>query len=147
MEYRYTQIGKIIIAAVGITVGVALFLFWMDGALHPIAVVVIILLLFVLSQFHSLTVEIKDNNLVCRFGHGLIRKRISLSDVNEVRLVRNPWYAGWGIRWIPGRYWLWNISGVRAVELVLKDGKRFRIGTDEPELLVKAIQSNKIMLI
>ena len=44
---------------------------------------------------------------------------------------------------MPGKYWLWNVSGFRAVELVFKDGKRFRIGTDEPESLIRAIENNK----
>ena len=44
---------------------------------------------------------------------------------------------------MPGQYWLWNVSGLQAVELVLNNGKRFRIGTDEPENLVNAIQINK----
>jgi hypothetical protein len=35
---------------------------------------------------------------------------------------------------------VWNVSGFQAVELTLKDGSRFRIGTDEPEALVHAIE-------
>jgi len=40
---------------------------------------------------------------------------------------------------------LWNVSGLRAVEFLLKDGSRFRIGTDEPEALVKAIEANRVL--
>ena len=53
--------------------------------------------------------------------------------------MRNPWYVGWGIRLGPG-YWLWNVSGLSAVELVLADDRRFRVGTDEPEALSRAIE-------
>ncbi len=90
-------------------------------------------------MFSSLTVAI-EKTLTCRFGVGLIRKTIPLSDVDHVRAVLNSWLVGWGIRWIPGRYWVWNVSGLRAVELIMKDGTRFRIGTDEPEALVQAIE-------
>jgi hypothetical protein len=38
---------------------------------------------------------------------------------------------------------LWNVSGFDAVELVLDDGRRFRIGTDEPLALAAAIGREK----
>jgi hypothetical protein len=43
---------------------------------------------------------------------------------------------------MPGQYWVWNVSGLDAVELTLRSGRRFRIGTDEPEELAKAIAMN-----
>ena len=52
--------------------------------------------------------------------------------------VRNPWYCGWGIRLGPTG-WLWNVSGFDAVELTLTDGRRFRVGSDEPGQLVAAL--------
>jgi hypothetical protein len=36
--------------------------------------------------------------------------------------------------------WLYNVAGRGAVEITLKGGRRFRIGTDEPERLCYAIQ-------
>lgn len=143
MEYRHTQFGTIIIFAVGIFVAAILVHFLLSGSIHPIEAGVAILLLITLFLFASLTVEINHGSVVCNFGPGLIRKEIKLSDVTDVRPVTNSWLAGWGIRWMPGRYMLWNISGFQAVELTLTNGKRFRIGTDEPDLLVRAIQINK----
>jgi hypothetical protein len=84
-----------------------------------------------------------DRNVICYFGPGLIRKKIALADIREVHAVRNSWVAGWGIHWMPGRYWLWNVSGLDAVELTLTSGKKFRIGTDEPESLIRAIHISK----
>ncbi len=52
--------------------------------------------------------------------------------------MRNPWYYGWGIRLTPTG-WMYNISGLDAVQLQLASGKRFRIGTDEPVQLKSAI--------
>jgi hypothetical protein len=118
------------------------FLLWFSETLCPMKLTVLVVLLGVLALFCSLTVEIKDLVLVCSFGPGLIRKTIHLSDIDKVLVVRNPWYAGWGIRWMPGQYWLWNVSGLQAVELIGKSGKRFRIGTNEPEALAQAIQAN-----
>jgi len=53
--------------------------------------------------------------------------------------VKNPWYYGWGIRFTP-HGWLYNVSGLHAVEIELKNGKKYRIGTDVPENLEKAIR-------
>jgi hypothetical protein len=77
-----------------------------------------------------------------RFGVGLIRKRIPLRDVQAWREVRNPWYAGWGIRMGPGGV-IWNVSGLDAVELALPEGRHFRIGSDEPAALAAAIARTK----
>lgn len=37
--------------------------------------------------------------------------------------------------------WLFNVSGLDAVELELINNRRFRIGTDEPQRLIAAIQT------
>ena len=43
--------------------------------------------------------------------------------------------------------WMWNISGLDAVELEYKDGKKFRIGTNQPQKLCQAIITDtKILL-
>jgi hypothetical protein len=144
MEYRHTQVGWIIIAAAA---GVAaLTLLPLSGAPLPSPVLraVLPLLLVVLGLFCALTVEISGGALVCRFGPGLIRRRIALAEIVEARSVRNAWHDGWGIRWRPGEYVLWNVSGLEAVELLLAGGRRFRIGTDEPQALVQAILAGRM---
>jgi uncharacterized membrane protein len=113
------------------------------GFSSPLTIAVLVMTGVALALFSSLTVEIEKNTLTCRFGVGLIRRDIPLPDVEHVRAVVNPWYVGWGIRWIPGGCWVWNVSGLQAVELTMKDGRRFRIGTDEPEALVRAIEMAK----
>jgi hypothetical protein len=113
------------------------------GVGRPIQFGLMLLLGLALIVFHSLTVEIIDSRLVCRLGPGIIKNTFLLSEIDDAKKVRLPWYSGWGIRWIPGQYLLWRVSGFHAVELVLKDGGRFRIGTDEPDVLVDAIRFNK----
>lgn len=146
MQYRHTQFGNVIIAAVGIVVAAILVHFLVSGSIPLIEAGLAILLLITLFLFASLTVEVNHLSVVCSFGPGFIRKEIKLSDVIDARPVTNSWLAGWGIRWIPGRYTLWNVSGLQAVELTLTNGKRFRIGTDEPDSLVRAIQIDKTMV-
>lgn len=142
MAYHHRQTGTIIITGVGIALLAALLSLWNIEQPDPVRWGVFVVLLLALALFNSLTVELENNVLVCRFGIGLIRKKFALSDIESARIVRNPWYAGWGIRWRPGRYVLWSVSGFQAVEIALKDGNRFRVGTDEPEELLDAIRSH-----
>ena len=90
--------------------------------------------------FSSLEVAVTRGSVELAFGPGWPRKSIPLSTVEGARPVRNSWWHGWGIRLTPNG-WLWNVSGLEAVELELSDGRRFRIGTDEPERLAEAIST------
>jgi hypothetical protein len=87
-----------------------------------------------------LTVSVDAAEVVAQFGVGLIRKRISLVDVRSCEPVRNPWYYGFGIRWIPGG-WLYNVSGYTAVDFTLRDGRHVRIGTPEPAAVCASVAS------
>jgi hypothetical protein len=46
-------------------------------------------------------------------------------------VVKTPWYYGWGSR-LPQTGWLWNVSGLDGVKVQFDDGRRFRVGSDEP---------------
>ena len=133
MIYRHTQIGWVVVGVTGL---VLLALLLPAHAASPAAAAI---LLAVLILFCCLTVTVDAERIDVRFGPGPIRFRIPLADVRSCRIVRNPWIAGWGIRWI-GSGWLYNVSGLDAVELALTNGKVCRIGTDEPEALCAAIE-------
>ncbi|GAB6057872.1 hypothetical protein [Desulfonatronum parangueonense] len=90
--------------------------------------------------FSSLTVTVTSTMLQAHFTPGWPRKSESLANIAAVRAVRNPWYYGWGIRLTPQGA-LYNVSGLDAVEVRTKDGKAFRIGTDEPEKLQRVLEN------
>ncbi len=138
--YRHTQIGTALIIIIGIIIAIIGGISYEDG-FDSFAVFRGAILLAVLIGFSSLTVEVKEDSLVCWFGPGLIRRTIDLSRIQEAKAVRNPWYSGWGIRLLPSG-WLWNVSGLDAVELIFRNGKRFRIGTNEPERLIQVLKEN-----
>jgi hypothetical protein len=96
--------------------------------------------MLILLSLCSLTTAVSDRDVQVWFGIGLIRRRIPLHRITSANPVSNRWIYGWGVRWIPDG-WLWNVSGLDAVELALVTGRRFRIGTDEPEQLAAAIQT------
>ncbi len=98
-------------------------------------------LMAVLALFiYALTVSINADGtrLSAKYGIGLYTKNVVLSDVVSYQKVRNSFWMGWGIRWIPGG-WLYNIDGLDAIELTLKNASKVRIGTDEPDKLLEAL--------
>jgi len=138
VHYRHTQIGWVMLAVLAAVFGVVFLQLQGDGVPMPwlpLAILGVVLLLF-----GTLTVEVDRDRVRAVFGVGLIRRTVPLADVAAFQQVRNPWIAGWGIRLIRGGT-LWNVSGLDAVELALRDGRFFRIGTDEPEALALAIQT------
>jgi hypothetical protein len=136
-SYRHTQVGYLMIAALGAgVVGLSVSLAFGSGP--KVLVVAIALLGLCLLLFPTLTAVVQGDRLRCFFGLGLIRREIPVTEILAVSVVRNSWTYGWGLRLIPGG-WLWNVSGLDAVELRLQSGKLFRIGTDEPVALHAAI--------
>lgn len=139
MFYRHTQVGLIILALLFLVI-LMLFLINKTGNCNLCVWITVTGLLILAVLFGSLTVEISESQISCRFGIGLIHKELNLDDVKNADIVTNPWYYGWGIRLTPSG-WMYNVSGLQAVELALKSGKNFRIGTDQPEELLAAIHT------
>jgi hypothetical protein len=101
---------------------------------------IILLLLVLLALFSNLTVTGFPTYVEMKFGIGLIRKKFEYNDIRTCSVQKNPWYYGWGIRKIPGG-WLYNISGLMSVQFDMKNGKMYRIGTEEPEKLEEFIKT------
>ena len=108
-------------------------------AMNIITWIVILVGLIGISLFWGLTVEVNKDVVRLYFGLGIIRRNIRREDIAMVTQVRNRWWWGFGIRWTP-HGWMWNISGLDAIELTYHNGKKFRIGTDEPEVLLEALK-------
>jgi len=103
------------------------------------AIILLLALLAALNAvFSSLTVVITDSDLEFWFGVGVWNKKIPLAEIAGCTIVKNSWWYGWGIRLTP-HGWLYNVAGWDAVEVLLKNGKKIRIGTDEPDQLSVAI--------
>ena len=137
-RYRHTQVGYLIIAAMAavmVWIGVVLANSGINWtAIGGLAVIAVALVLF-----SSLTVVIGEDEVEARFGPGPIRKRFKLNEIESCQVVRNHWYYGWGIRLTPHGV-LYTVSGLDAVEIKLRTGKKFRIGTDVPQELEAAIR-------
>ena len=136
--YRHTQFGTVNVVVILAIAPLTILPAWVAGA-APVAWLILIFLLGILMLFHNLTVTIDSQDLRISFGIGLIRKRFPLDQIESSRPVRNTWLYGWGIRLTP-RGWLYNVSGLGAVELQMKNGKTCRIGTDEPGVLAATLE-------
>jgi hypothetical protein len=142
-QYRHTQVGWTIIVLVVAAVVAEILLvvvlapgstlaLSLSGALAAILAVTLVL-------FSTLTVTVDAAAVRLAFGLEALRREVSLDQIAEARRVRNAWYSGWGVRVIPnGR--LYNVGGLDAVELHLDNGRVVRVGTDEPDVLLAAVQ-------
>ena len=147
--YKHTQIGYLML----VVLPAALVLFaWLQitaraeppsyySGTNFAITAIMALILFILASFTTLSVSIDENYLRIKFGYGIFRKKFSTSEIASATQVKNHWYYGWGIRlWFCPKMWIFNVSGFDAVEIRMKNGKIYRIGTNEPEKLEAAIK-------
>jgi hypothetical protein len=114
----------------------------------PDLVVVILLVVFgvCLPAFLltlNLRVRVSQDEIQLRM-FPIWSRTIPLDDVQECRArAYRPLleYGGWGIRWMPGRGWVYSVSGKQGVQLSLASGKPLLIGSQRAERLAEAINS------
>lgn len=96
--------------------------------------------LLILVAFSNLQVVVDEEALELRFKPGFVSRRLPLSEIESCEVVSNRWYWGWGVRVTPHGA-LYNVGGLRAVEVRLQSGRRVRVGSDEPERLAEAVRA------
>ncbi|HUT95233.1 MAG TPA: hypothetical protein VMY37_37615 [Thermoguttaceae bacterium] len=145
MGYSRTQHGRF---HYGLYVAAAAALAATWGSRHQPLLMCLVLgvagLIFLFTQsFHYLTVRDEGDALAIRFGPlPLLRKRVPYSQITAVEPGRTSLIDGWGVHWIPGRGWTYNIWGFDCVKICM--GKRvIRVGSDDMENLV-AFLSDRI---
>jgi lipid-A-disaccharide synthase-like uncharacterized protein len=140
--YRTKQIGWVIIILVMLVMIGQLILVMIlednDQEVKPYIYLTIAVFGALLLLFYRLEIVIDQTEIRISFGIGLIKKKIALGEIEQTEAVRNTFWYGWGIRLTP-HGWMWNIAGYDAVQLTLKSGKKFRIGTDNAQLLKSEI--------
>jgi hypothetical protein len=135
--YSHDQFGSLVVALI---VPFALFMAVVlaSAGLGSVLLSVWLVSFVLLVLFYRLSVEVTREHLRFRFGIGLIGRTFDVAEIVAASAVRNKWYYGWGIRLTP-HGWLYNVSGFDAVEVQMRSGKKYRIGTDEPEALAGAL--------
>ncbi|MFA5886320.1 MAG: hypothetical protein WC863_00915 [Patescibacteria group bacterium] len=148
-SYKHTQIGYLMLV---VTLAVLALFAWayITARAEPpsyysgtnfLVTTIMILILCTLASFVTLTTSIDENYLRIKFGYGIFAKKFALNQIASVQVVKNHWYYGWGMRvWFWPYMWIYNVSGFGAVEIIMKNGKVYRLGTDVPEELETAVK-------
>ncbi|GMQ97670.1 MAG: hypothetical protein BMS9Abin17_0170 [Acidimicrobiia bacterium] len=132
--YRITALA--IVAAMAL---VALLASLFEDDISPLlALAIIVFTVGTAVIFTRLSVTIDVTSVTVAFGFGWPKRAIEIAEITSVHQVRNRWYHGWGIRLLTGG-WMYNVWGLDAIELDLSSGRKFRIGTDDPEGLLAAL--------
>jgi len=148
-SYKHTQIGYLMLV---VTLAVLVLFTWVqimarveppsvDSGTNFLVTFIMALVLLTLASFTTLTTSIDEKYLQIKFGYGIFRKKFLLGKIVSTKQVKNHWYCGWGIRlWLWPKMWIYNVSGFDAVEIIMKNEKVYRIGTDTPSELETAIK-------
>jgi hypothetical protein len=137
-EYEHRQTGFAIIYALGLPALIPLAVGAFSPAARPALLLALVLLLSVLL-FWKLTIKVDNESLLASFGLGLIHKKVPVANITACEPIRIRWWWGWGIHLTPYG-WLYNVSGFDAVVITMRNGRRFCLGTDQPNELVAAIR-------
>ena len=143
MSYEHTQVGYTPIPYALFSIGMVVFMAQVDeqssGWVIPLTAVFLFVIFLILLAFNWLKVTVDDQGVTAAFALGKPHRTFALIDVESIQRVRNRWFYGWGVRKTP-HGWMYNVWGLDAVELELTSGRRFRIGTDEPDQLAAAVR-------
>ena len=144
-QYQHTQSGGlhwILIIASAIFFGFAYFAPpeeqpWIRPLLVAVGGINILLSLC----FQAQTVRTTDQDLVVRFGPiPLFGRRIPLAKIEEVEPVRWSLLDGFGIHYVIGRGWTYNLWGFDLVRIRV-GRSHVRVGTDDVEGLTGALRA------
>jgi hypothetical protein len=145
MKYDHTQTGWLMVNIMGLSIFIITLAYLNRWGSQPIPgwgfMVMVALFVLVTSLFYKLRIRIDNEAIHIIYGIGLIHIRIRPERVDRVRVVRNPWYYGLGIRFTP-RGMLYNIQGRDAVEIEYFRGisRRVCIGSDDSRNLKRFIE-------
>lgn len=136
VKYKFTQFGTFsVITMLPIFIFILIMIFTIglkDPVQGSIFIFAGVTFLICLLLFYKLTICIDDTFITLSLGIGLITKKYRLQDIKSCKPVRNSPFYGIGIRMIPNG-WLYNVSGLGAVELSFKNKKSVvRIGSNDP---------------
>ena len=154
VSYTHTQRGRshwIALVIGAVVVGIS----WAFGSGRTTLILGLCAVLpavLVIWAFSAMTVTVTDDVVEVRFRLGWPYRSVKRRNIGSHAPVRSPWWYGFGLRFIPGGF-MWNVWGLDAVELRMasdasdsflfadRPGKAFRIGTDDPEGLDRALRN------
>lgn len=142
MNYQRTQWGLIAVPVFVAAIAVLIVLSLVSDEFRDVlgwTVALLVAISLVVLHFSRLTVTVDDAEVTAAFGYINWPKRVvRYHELASVAKVRNKWWYGYGIRWVPGGT-MYNVQGNDAVELTYTSGRKFRIGTTDIDALYSAL--------
>ena len=137
-QYDHTQRGKLhyVLHFTALAVA-AILLIRIPGAAAKVMICCVIGTTAIIEffAFTCVTLRVYDDQDCLKVEFGplpLLKKRIAYKEIVTTRPSRSKIIDGWGIHYIPGRGWTYNVWGFDCVELSMIDSKLIRVGTDDP---------------
>jgi len=142
MDYDHTQRGGLRII-LDLSAGLMFVMAWLSRAVRVPALILVATGAVFLALgfcFRELTVRDAGDHLRVRYGPlPLFGTRIRYDEITAVEPARTSWLDGWGIHWLPGRGWTYNIWGFDCVRLTV-GGKTISVGTDDVDNLARFLR-------
>lgn len=126
-------IATVLLAAPAVTSLVIHKHFWPAAAIAA-------LMLGTAWSLSSLQVLVGDGRLRVQLGGLITVRNVALADIAGVQRFRVPSVAGLGVRWLTEGT-LYTVTWGDAVEIRLRDGTRFFVGSDTPDAMCATLQS------
>ena len=132
MAYEHTQVGHVHRLFLSLAGALAIGALLAPGLATLGLAAVSVLFLCLAGLMGRLRVSDGMDHVAVRFGPlPLLGTRVPYANIRSFRRARSLWIDGWGVHWVPGRGWTFNLWGFDCVELETRSG-RVRIGTDDP---------------
>lgn len=71
-----------------------------------------------------------------------VKKEFLREEIKEMEVLDYGFIGGWGIRFWTKYGTVYNIKGTKGFRIVLKDGKKYLIGTQKPEKIEAYLREN-----
>ena len=137
-NYRRTEVLPQLIM-VPIAAGVALVAVMNDAAQNWPVLAMIAAIALIVPFFAAITIVIEDGRLEVRFGPPIFRRVFEVRDITAARSIPQAHMHAWGVRRIR-RSALRDAFLFGAVDIELRDGTAWRIGTRHPDELLAALR-------
>ena len=142
--YEHRQTGYVVVGGVVVALAIlALVAIGASTSASAFALTPIAIFLGVLAGiFSSMTVRVTRTTLEWWIGIKPLGVRVALDEIESVEPIKTNLFEGWGIH-LTWHGWVWNVAGFNALQVKLKRGTRYAVGTPEPDKVIAAIRTAK----
>lgn len=111
-----------------------------DSILSLVIPFVFFLGITILLASMRLVTEINAQGIRMHFSP-FVSKNIAWDDIRSIQVINYGFIGGWGIRLWTDYGTVYNTRGNKGMAIVLKDGKKFLIGTQKEEALRAVVEA------